>query len=360
MSKGGVMINNISYIICFAVILFSIITSMKISFEDGNIKETVNKIFYYLSVFLSFFIIMINFEKIYLIAISFINKNSLGTSLNENLIKIITLFISFLCIQTLLFLVFKVVNSIFSRPYNKRRISKISIFILSSIFGFLKGCVVLLMIFLVIGSYNTTLGKSKRVEIFNNLNGYNSIERIIKNNKPVLSYEEFKDYLPNNANIIIYYNGVTLDEGIKSSEDIDKKALEITKGISHDKEKAKKIYAWVGSNISYDYDKAEKALSSDGISNSGAIEAFTTRKGICFDYACLYIAMLRANDISVRLITGDAFDGTNFGPHAWNEVYLEDEDRWIKVDPTFYMAGDYFDNSGFDKDHVNSEIAGEW
>lgn len=354
------MIDNISYIICFAVILFSIITTMKISFEDGNVKETVNRIFYYLSVFLSFFIIMINFEEIYLISISFIDRYITGTILNENIIKIVTLFVCFLLIKTLLFFVFKLINSIFSNSYNKKRVNKFSIFILSSFFGILKGIVVILMMFLVIGTYNTTFGKNKRLEVFNDLKGYNSIESIIKNNKPVLSYDEFKEFLPNNANIIIYYNGVTLDEGIKSSEDIDNKALEITKGLSSDREKAKKLYAWVGSNIRYDYDKADKALSAAGISNSGAIEAFRTRAGICFDYACLYIAMLSANNIGSRLVTGDAFDGINVGPHAWNEVYLEDEDKWIKVDPTFYMAGDYFDNADFDKDHLNPQIAGEF
>lgn len=354
------MIDNIPYIICFVVILFSIITTIKISFEDGNVKETINRIFYYLSVFLSFFIIMLNFEEIYLISISLLQRYSLEGGGNENIIKVFVLFICFLFIQTLLFLIFKLFNSIFSRPFNKKRINKFGIFMLSSLFGFLKGCVVLLMMFLLIGTYNTTVGKNKRIQVFNEINGYNSIEKIISNNKPVLSYEEFKDYLPNNSNIIIYYNGVTLDEGIKANKDINEKALEITRGLESDREKAQALYSWVGSNITYDYDKATQALSANGISNSGAIEAFTTREGICFDYACLYIAMLRVNDIGVRLITGDAFDGINFGPHAWNEVYLEDEDRWIKVDPTFYMAGDYFDNIDFDKDHKNPEIAGEW
>jgi len=303
---------------------------------------------------------MLNFKELYVISISFIQRYSLEGVLNENIIKVFALFISFLFIQTLLFLIFKLFNSIFSRPFNKRRINKFSIFMVSSLFGFLKGCVVLLMMFLIIGAYNSTIGKNKKIQVFNDINGYNSIEKIISNNKPVLSYEEFKDYLPNNPNIITYYNGVTLDEGVKSNEDINEKALEITSGLESDREKAQALYAWVGSNITYDYDKATQALSTDGISNSGAIEAFDTREGICFDYACLYIAMLRANDIGVRLVTGEAFDGTKFGPHAWNEVYLEDEDRWIKVDPTFYMAGDYFDNIDFDEDHVKLEIAGEW
>lgn len=354
------MIDNISYILCFIVILFSIVTSVKISFEDGNTKETVNKIFYYLSVFLSFFIIMINFENIYLISLGVIKKHSIFGNFNENFIKILILFFCFFILQNIIFIIFRFINGIFSSPYNKKKLNKFIIFVLSSIFGIIKGFVILLMIFLLIGTYNTTLGKNKRIEVFNNLNAYNTIESVINKNKPVLSYEEFKDYLPNNANIIIYYNGVTLDEGIKSTEEINNKALEITRNVEGDREKAKKLYAWIGSNISYDYEKAERALSSEGVSNSGAIEAYKTRKGICFDYACLYIAMLRANNVGVRLITGDAFDGVNYGPHAWNEVYLADEGKWIKVDPTFYMAGDYFDNLNFDNDHLNGEIAGEW
>ena len=82
--------------------------------------------------------------------------------------------------------------------------------------------------------------------------------------------------------------------------------------------------------------------------------------GICFDYACLYVSMARAAGLKVRLVTGEAFDGNSYGSHAWNQVYLSDERRWINVDTTFYISGDYFDSNLFEEDHIEGEIAGEW
>ena len=108
------------------------------------------------------------------------------------------------------------------------------------------------------------------------------LNEIVSVNKPVLSYNDFKDYIPTNSNIIIYYNGVTLEDGIKSSEEIDKKAKEITSGAKSDREKAERLYAWIGSNVKYDFDKAEKALGRDGVTNSGALEAFNTRQWYLF------------------------------------------------------------------------------
>ncbi|NFF68539.1 transglutaminase-like domain-containing protein, partial [Clostridium sporogenes] len=73
-----------------------------------------------------------------------------------------------------------------------------------------------------------------------------------------------------------------------------------------------------------------------------------------------FIAMCRANDIKVRLITGEGFNGVSWVSHAWNQVYIPEEGRWINVDTTFYKGGNYFDTKRFDIDHRKSQIAGEW
>ena len=67
-----------------------------------------------------------------------------------------------------------------------------------------------------------------------------------------------------------------------------------------------------------------------------------------------------SGDLGSRIVTGDAFDGQNYGPHAWNQVYLEDEGKWINVDPTFYISGNYFDSSNFEETHRTKNIAGEF
>lgn len=159
---------------------------------------------------------------------------------------------------------------------------------------------------------------------------------------------------------IVYYNGVTLDEGIKSNSSINNVAKSLVQDKSTDREKAFALYNWVGKNIAYDDDKANLVLSGRNVTDSGAIPAFNERKGICFDYACLYTAMARTDGLKVRLITGKGYNGYQWVGHAWNQVYLADEKVWINVDSTFYSAGNYFDNKKFDRDHKAEEISGEW
>ncbi len=162
------------------------------------------------------------------------------------------------------------------------------------------------------------------------------------------------------ANALVYYNGVTLDEGIRSNKQIDEFARNLVVGHSSVREKANILYNWVGKNIEYDNGKADKVLNNDLDVQSGAIHTFNTRTGICFDYSCLYVAMCRAVGVKVRLITGKGFNGTGWVNHAWNQIYLLDQERWVNVDCTFYNYADYFDNSSFDLDHTDAVIAGEW
>jgi len=163
----------------------------------------------------------------------------------------------------------------------------------------------------------------------------------------------------NNVKTIIYYNGVTLEDGVKSNNQIDAFARKLASE-GTDRQRAKKIYNWIGANISYDNDKASRVLNNDFNIKSGAIPTFQSKTGICFDYSCLYVAMCRANGLKVRLVTGEGFNGVSWVSHAWNEVYFADEGKWVNVDTTFYKGGNYFDNRRFDRDHKDSKIVGEW
>ncbi|GIM28660.1 transglutaminase domain protein [Clostridium polyendosporum] len=159
---------------------------------------------------------------------------------------------------------------------------------------------------------------------------------------------------------IIYYNGVTLEEGIKSNKEIDSLAQKLTRFKSSDKEKARVLYSWIGTNIEYDDNKANEILRNNFKVQSGAIPTFESKKGICFDYSCLYVSMARASGLKVRMVVGEGFNGRQWVNHAWNEVYIKEENRWIRVDSTFYKAGNYFDSKRFEKDHRSEKVAGEW
>lgn len=160
--------------------------------------------------------------------------------------------------------------------------------------------------------------------------------------------------------VIEYFNGVTLDTAVQSNERIDQTARQIVDNEQNSKRKAYLIYYWIAQNIAYDYDKAARiSAESTGI-DSGSIVAYNTRTGICFDYSSLYVSMCRAVGLKVRLVTGLAYSGTNWGDHAWNQVYIPEEDRWVNVDTTFGKNANYFDKPDFKTDHRYPQVQGEW
>lgn len=160
--------------------------------------------------------------------------------------------------------------------------------------------------------------------------------------------------------MVIYYNGVTLEDGIESNTEVNDLTQEICKGSKSEKEMALKIYEWIVMNMEYDSEKAEKILNDDCDTNSGALEAFFERKGVCFDFACLFVAMARNQGLSVRMIAGKGFNGNQWIDHSWNEVYLTAEDKWISVDTTFGLTDNYFDTIAFNMDHKDRRVIGEW
>ncbi len=166
---------------------------------------------------------------------------------------------------------------------------------------------------------------------------------------------------PNGRKQLIYFNGMALDDAVRSSFDLDAAALQITGSRTDIREKAGLLYDWVSTHMAYDTQKAEKIFDDPSCLSSGAVEAFKSGKGICFDIACLYAAMCRASGISVRLVTGLGRGSTGWGSHSWNQVYDPEEDRWLNVDATFGCSGkNYFDSDEFHLDHKDAVIQGEW
>ena len=161
--------------------------------------------------------------------------------------------------------------------------------------------------------------------------------------------------------IKVYINGVTVEEAVASSPDIDNLAIDLVDAETDHVAMARTLYDWVADNISYDTPKA-KALEEDSFAvSSGAVVAFGEKTGVCFDKACLYAAMCRAVGVGVRLITGYAFNGLQWVDHSWNQIYDVENDRWIEVDPTFGSPDrDYFGSAAFSRDHKDGEVQGEW
>lgn len=141
------------------------------------------------------------------------------------------------------------------------------------------------------------------------------------------------------------------------NENIIALAQELTKDAETDIEKAENIYKWVVNNVKYDYDKYIKQINKNFDNEYGAINTLETKKGVCYDYSALVAALGRASGLQVKMIKGNFVGTYSSELHAWNEIYISEEDRWINVDSTFgsTLRVSYFDRGNFYKDHEKLE-----
>lgn len=100
-----------------------------------------------------------------------------------------------------------------------------------------------------------------------------------------------------------------------------------------DTERILKVEKFVSDWLIYDEIKKNKIVENDTqIYLVDMDQLFQSGKGVCYDYAVMATALLRAQDISARMVFG--FTG-NVQYHAWVEAYLEDTDEWLRIDPTY-------------------------
>ncbi|MGZ4123397.1 MAG: transglutaminase domain-containing protein [Tumebacillaceae bacterium] len=152
---------------------------------------------------------------------------------------------------------------------------------------------------------------------------------------------------------------LTWNTRFDSNEEIDATAKSIVQGATTDREKANRLYRWIGSHVSYDDTKAsEIEAGAFSTLTFGAIPTFETRTGVCSDYSSLMVAMGRAVGLKVKQEFGQAVLPTGGGPHAWNVVYMSDQKKWIPCDPTWEQSGNFFDNPDFYVTHRAEQQAG--
>jgi len=107
---------------------------------------------------------------------------------------------------------------------------------------------------------------------------------------------------------------------------IVKIAKDLTKNCETDLQKIEEIYKFIIYNIEYDMHKA--ATVQSGYLPS-ADEIVDTGKGICFDYAVVFAAMLRSLNIPAKLVIGYIQPNNEY--HAWNEFALRDNDGQFEI-----------------------------
>lgn len=149
-------------------------------------------------------------------------------------------------------------------------------------------------------------------------------------------------------------NKVFVKYALKTNAAIIQTAKDITAGMTSKEAKARAIYKYVIDNMTYDNAQAEGLLNGTwDVEKQGAIDAFNTKNGICYDYACLYATMADAVGLNVRLIIGEVYTQGENGEvvtngHAWNEVQIGSE--WKNVDATWGDTSekDFITNFGFE------------
>lgn len=125
-----------------------------------------------------------------------------------------------------------------------------------------------------------------------------------------------------------------------------KKAQELMEGVDNQGEAVKRICSFVAENVSYDSEKAAELAQSTGYIPR-ADRTLKTKKGVCFDYACLTAAMLRSVGLPTQVVTGYVSPDNLY--HAWIMVYVDGTwksalftvlpNEWSRCDVTYASAG---------------------
>ena len=366
---------NLVDIIIVCSFILPLVVAYKRKFNIIRIKNSIEELGGYISFFLALYLSFIAIKKIDIIermfSIVVVEFNNIISNFNISP-QVIIIFIV-LALTLVIYFIVKIILKIFSfiiinpilrwlKKAESRRgkgFGKVAALIINIPKSLFYMAIIALVI-VILGS-NGFLGEkmegmtlaSKAYEVINSNKYYAAL-----NKEYEAFHNEYKDVISKNIDSAVESNKEPKSENVVES---NKNVINLYNGVTLEQgEKAKRIYTWISENINYDDNKAENISEKTSEYKSGAIEAFETRKGICFDYSCLYVAMAREAGLKVRIVTGEGFNGKEWGPHSWNEVYLPEKNQWITVDPTFGKAGNYFDSKKNSESHRDGKIVGEW
>ena len=111
-----------------------------------------------------------------------------------------------------------------------------------------------------------------------------------------------------------------------------KLAEKLTKGTEGSRAKTAALWSHFLGGYRYDF---EKIPTMTGTYLPAVDRTYSEKKGVCYDFASMYAAMLRSQGIPTKLVTGYMVGHENPDQyHAWNEVWIDSEKRWIVIDVT--------------------------
>jgi transglutaminase/protease-like cytokinesis protein 3 len=139
--------------------------------------------------------------------------------------------------------------------------------------------------------------------------------------------------------------------------DVNQLAIELTQNYKDDLSKIRSIYTWVTENINYDYKvlteehpfskfiKNGKSINENDFNNDVILDALTTKKAVCYGYACLFKKLCELSAVKCEIIQGKARVLRNLANenyqgdgHAWNAVQINNQ--WYLLDATWGVASE--------------------
>lgn len=112
---------------------------------------------------------------------------------------------------------------------------------------------------------------------------------------------------------------------------VQEKVVELKEKAESSLDYIERAYVFVRDEIPHSWD-----IQSETVSRT-ASDVLRNKTGICWTKSCLLTALLRANDIpsgiSYQLLTrAEEDDSDGYIIHALNTVYIEELDKWIRLD----------------------------
>lgn len=125
----------------------------------------------------------------------------------------------------------------------------------------------------------------------------------------------------------VYTNSIQI-ANYSDNKTLIKEINKMLDGVTVTEDEVKTIYDYVVKNYSYDKNKASTVSSGYVPELQEFVDA---KKGICYDYASLFAAVLRSNGIPTKLVMG--YSNTASTYHAWSQVLLDGS--WVTIDTTY-------------------------
>ena len=176
-------------------------------------------------------------------------------------------------------------------------------------------------------TYNYDLNTSGRYEVFPLQAGDGTYKVRIMRNISGSSYSELYSVTFRVALSSVYAPFLYPNQYVSytAASAAVQKSFDLCAGASGDLAKIEAVYRYVTEHVKYDTAKANSVTSGY---LPDVDETLRTNKGICFDYAALVTAMLRAQNIPTKLVIGTVSPGNL--SHAWNLVYTK-EKGWLSI-----------------------------